>query len=62
MLPSARGSGTGHALLQAAVDRARELGARTIDLTARPSREDANRLYVSAGFEQRETNIYRLAL
>lgn len=58
----ARGSGTGLALVQAATDRARELGARTVDLTSRPSREEANRLYVRAGFEQRETNVYRLEL
>lgn len=59
---AARGSGAGRALLDAAVSRARELGARTVDLTSRPSRESANRLYRRAGFEQRETNIYRLQL
>ena len=36
-----------------------ELGAKTIDLTSRPSREAANKLYQKLGFEQRETNIYR---
>lgn len=56
----ARGSGTGSALVEAAVDRAREVGARTVDLTSRPSREAANRLYVRAGFELRDTNVYRL--
>lgn len=59
---AARGSGAGMALVEAAVDRARELGARTVDLTSRPSREAANRLYQRAGFEQRDTNIYRLRL
>lgn len=58
----ARGSGAGLALLQAAVDRARELGAHTVDLTSRPSREAANRLYQRAGFELRETHVYRLQL
>lgn len=38
------------------------LGARTVDLTSRPSREAVNRLYVRAGFELRETSIYRLQL
>ena len=36
-----------------------ELGAKTIDLTSRPSREAANRLYQRLGFEMRETNVYR---
>ena len=34
-------------------------GARTVDLTSRPSREAANRLYLRLGFELRETNVYR---
>ena len=34
-------------------------GARTVDLTSRPSREAANRLYQRLGFVQRETNVYR---
>jgi GNAT superfamily N-acetyltransferase len=56
----ARGEGAGAALVQAAVDLARKAGARTVDLTSRASREDANRLYLRLGFEQRETNVYRL--
>lgn len=58
----ARGSGTGLALVRAAVDQARERGARTVDLISRHGREAANRLYVRAGFELRETNVYRLHL
>jgi ribosomal protein S18 acetylase RimI-like enzyme len=57
-----RGQGVGTALTQAMVARARELGCRTIDLTSRPSREAANRLYQREGFEQRDTNVYRLTL
>ena len=38
---------------------AEEAGARTVDLTSRPDREAANRLYVRLGFEKRETNVYR---
>ena len=56
---SARGTGAGEALNRAAIDLAYSLGARTIDLTSRPSRVAANRLYQKLGFEQRETNIYR---
>lgn len=59
---AARGQGVGEALTQAMVDRARDLGCRTVDLTSRPSREAANRLYKRAGFEPRETNVYRLEL
>lgn len=56
---SARGRGVGEALTRAMLDRAKQLGAVTVDLTSRPSREAANRLYQRVGFEQRETNIYR---
>lgn len=56
---AARGSGVGEALNRAAIELAQSLGARTIDLTSRPSREAANRLYRKLGFVPRETNIYR---
>lgn len=59
---SVRGQGVGETLNQAAIDRARAAGARTIDLTSRPSREVANRLYRRLGFEPRDTNIYRYDL
>jgi ribosomal protein S18 acetylase RimI-like enzyme len=59
---SARGAGVGEALNRAALDRAREAGARTVDLTSRPSREAANRLYQRLGFVERETNVYRITL
>ena len=56
---AARGQGAGLALVKAAVAHAQALGARTVDLTSRPSREAANRLYRRAGFQLRETNVYR---
>lgn len=59
---SSRGKGVGKALLVAGIQLARERGAKTVDLTSRPAREAANRLYRSAGFEQRDTNVYRIAL
>lgn len=59
---AARGRGVGEALTRAMLDRARELGCRTVDLTSRPSREAANRLYQRLGFERRETNVYRYTL
>jgi len=58
---SSRGAGVGEALVAAAVDRARSAGAKTVDLTSRPSRESANRLYLRLGFELRSTNVYRLS-
>ena len=58
----ARGHGVGEALNMAAIAEARSRGAITVELTSRPSREAANRLYQRIGFVQRETNIYRFAL
>ena len=57
-----RGKGVGGALTRAMVDRAGELGCTTVDLTSRPTREAANRLYRREGFEVRETNVYRFDL
>ena len=60
--PTARRRGIGSALTNAAVERARAEGAKTVDLTSRPSREAANRLYLRNGFEVRDTNVYRFTL
>ena len=59
---AARGQGVGEALNRAALERAKAEGAKTVDLTSRPSREAANRLYQRLGFEQRDTNVYRYDL
>jgi ribosomal protein S18 acetylase RimI-like enzyme len=56
---AARGRGVGAALVKAALERAEAAGVRTVDLTSRPDREAANRLYVRLGFEMRSTNVYR---
>jgi ribosomal protein S18 acetylase RimI-like enzyme len=56
---AARGQGVGEALNRFALELAAKLGARTVDLTSRPSRVAANRLYQKLGFEERQTNIYR---
>jgi len=58
----ARGAGVGAALVAAALRRAEEAGARTVDLTSRPDRDAANRLYARMGFERRSTNVYRRTL
>ena len=58
----ARGKGVGDALNRAALAEAERRGAKTVDLTSRPSREAANRLYQRLGFKQRDTNVYRYDL
>ena len=59
---SARGHGVGEALNRVALERAGAKGAKTVDLTSRPSREAANRLYQRIGFVARDTNVYRFDL
>lgn len=56
---AARERGVGAALNRSAIGLALDLGARTVDLTSRPEREAANRLYARLGFARRETNVYR---
>jgi ribosomal protein S18 acetylase RimI-like enzyme len=58
----ARGNGVGEALNLRAIEEARKRGAVTVDLTSRPSREAANRLYQRLGFVARDTNVYRFTL
>jgi ribosomal protein S18 acetylase RimI-like enzyme len=58
---SARGRGVGAALTREAVRLAEAAGARTVDLTSRPSREAANRLYERLGFQLRDSKVYRHA-
>jgi len=55
----ARGHGVGQQLTREAVRLAGLAGARTVDLTSRPARVEANRLYQRVGFVLRETNVYR---
>jgi len=57
---AARGQGVGAALTQEAVRLARAAGARTVDLTSRPSRVAANKLYERLGFGVRNSKVYRL--
>jgi ribosomal protein S18 acetylase RimI-like enzyme len=56
---AARGQGVGEILNRYALDVAAERGVRSVDLTSRPSRAAANRLYRRLGFVRRETNVYR---
>lgn len=54
-----RGKGIARALLVRMTELATERGLRTLDLTSRPARESALRLYESVGFARRETNVLR---
>jgi GNAT superfamily N-acetyltransferase len=54
----ARRQGIGEALLRFAIDLARDAGANGVSLTSNYSRQAANRLYQTMGFERRETNAY----
>ena len=56
---AARGQGIGEALTVRALRLAEAAGARTVDLTSRPSREAAGRLYERLGFQARSTRLYR---
>jgi ribosomal protein S18 acetylase RimI-like enzyme len=56
---AARGNGVGETLNRFALDEAQRRGATTVDLTSRPTREAANRLYQRLGFVKRDTNVYR---
>jgi len=56
---AARGQGIGQVLTAEALRIAEEAGARTVDLTSRPSREAAGRLYERVGFQSRSTRLYR---
>jgi ribosomal protein S18 acetylase RimI-like enzyme len=58
---AARGQGIGEALTREALRLAGAAGARTVDLTSRPSREAAGRLYERVGFQPRSTRLYRYA-
>lgn len=56
---SARGRGYARQLLQHLAAEAQRIGAKSLNLTSRPSRVAANKLYQSEGYEIRETNVYR---
>jgi ribosomal protein S18 acetylase RimI-like enzyme len=59
---AARGQGIGSVLTREAIRLAREAGVRTVDLSTRPSRVAAGRLYEREGFKQRDTRMYRYAI
>lgn len=56
---AARGRGIGQELTVEAIRIARTAGAKTVDLTSRPARDAAGRLYEKVGFQLRDTRVYR---
>lgn len=58
---SYRSKGLGRFIMQEAISFAKVSGAHSLMLTSRPSRVAANKLYQSLGFEQRETNVYKIS-
>ncbi len=57
---SQRGRSLGRALVEHAIEYARNYKDATLMLTSRPSRVAANALYRSAGFSPKETNVYSM--
>ncbi len=60
--PAVQGQGVGRLLMQTLLDEARRHSPITVQLTSRPSRIAANRLYPSMGFQPKETNFYYIKL
>lgn len=57
-----RGKGLGHHLVQHAIEYARRYAPCSLLLTSNPLRTEANALYRSKMFEQRNTNVYKMDL
>jgi len=60
--PRHRGLGLGKALMEHAMQAARQAHAHVLDLTSNPSRLEANQLYLALGFTRWDTNVYRKVL
>lgn len=54
-----RGRGYAKQILLHIEREAQNMGLKSLNLTSRPSREAANRLYQKVGYVLRETNVYR---
>lgn len=57
-----RGQHIGKQLVQHVIDYAKTLAPINLQLTSRPERIEANKLYQSLGFQKRETNAYRMEI
>ena len=57
-----RGQGLGKRLMEYVIEYAKSLAPINLQLTSRPERVEANKLYQSLGFIRRETNAYRMEI
>lgn len=57
-----RGKGIGHIMMEYAIKFAKESHAVRLDLTSGNKREAAHKLYLSLGFEKRDTSVFRKEL
>lgn len=53
-----RGQHLGRNLMERVIDAARQYGVQRLHLTSNPNRIEANGLYQSMGFQNKETNVY----
>lgn len=49
-------------LINFAIDKAKQIGATSLNLTSRPERIKANKVYIKLGFQRRNTNVYKIEL
>lgn len=57
-----RGQGLGKQLVEHAIHYVKAQSVPVLMLTSRPTRIAANKLYQQAGFEQKQTNLYKMNL
>jgi ribosomal protein S18 acetylase RimI-like enzyme len=57
-----RGQGIGQKLSRVIIAAAKKNGGASMDLTTRPGRSSAHKLYEKLGFKKRDTDVYRLGL
>lgn len=60
--PAFQGQHLGRQLMEYALQFINSWRPVTIQLTSRPARKAANRLYQSLGFQQKETNVYHMEM
>ena len=57
-----RGKGIGHTMMEYAISYAKDHHVKRMELTSGNQREAAHRLYLSLGFEKRDTSVFRKEL
>lgn len=55
-----RGQGIGTTLIQKIIAEAKKLHLKKLDLTSKPERIEANKMYLKLNFTKYETNVYRM--